>query len=68
MGRIGPLVTALPFTNESQVPGLDAIFVWKPLVFFSAPRNFSPGIPVFSFHQEPMFDEICLNLIKNFRN
>ena len=33
------------------------------LVLYSAPRGFSPGIPVFPSPQKPTFDMICVNLL-----
>ena len=49
--------------GPGSIPGSDAICGLSLLVLYSAPRDFSPGSPVFPSHQKLTFDLICVDLI-----
>ena len=46
-----------------SIPRLGVICGLSLLVFYSAPRGFSPGTQVFPSHQKITFDLICVNLL-----
>ena len=58
--RVGAVVRALAFYQcvPGSIPGPGVICGLSLLVFYSAPRGFSPGTPVFPSPQKPTFDLI----------
>ena len=62
--RDGVMVRALAShqCGRGSFPRLGVICGLSLLVLYSAPRGFSPGIPVFPSPQKPTVDLICVDL------